>query len=683
LQESAELLKEVEVSADRPDDNVKRTEMSTAKLDMKTVQKLPVVFGEVDIIKTLQLLPGVIPASEASGGFHVRGGSIDQNLVLLDDAPVYNASHMVGFFSVFNADAIKDMKLYKGGIPAEYGGRISSILDIKMKEGNKTEYHGTAGIGLISSKLTVEGPVIKNKASFMIAGRTTYAGLLLPFSKDSSAKDSRLYFYDLNAKFNYTINENNRVFLSAYFGRDVVKLAKMVNMDYGNFTITNRWNHVFNKRVFLDVSTIYSNYEFNLGANEGLSQFTWITTIKDLNQRFDFTYYLNPDNNVKFGVTAIAHNFNPGQIKGDINDSIPINYKVPDNNSIEYGLYLADEQKLTSKITFQYGLRYSLFQNIGKGQTLKFDKSNSQEYTVTDTIKYENWKTIQLFHNGFEPRISILYTINDKSSFKVSYNRMIQYIHLASNSTASLPLDFWFSSSPNIKPEIGDQIALGYFRNFKNNMYETSFEVYYKNIQNSIDFRDHAALLINDAYEAEIRIGTAWSYGAEFYLKKQVGKFTGWISYTYSRIFLNIPEINDGKTYQAAHDKPHNLALVGSYDITDRLNISGNWIYTSAPPRTMPAGRWTYQGDILPVYSDRNTVRIFPYHRLDLSATLRLNKTKKKINHNLNLSVYNVYARKNPISIRFGQDPDNKNVTKSYITYLYSIIPSLSYFLNF
>ncbi|MBN1599436.1 MAG: TonB-dependent receptor [Bacteroidales bacterium] len=690
LKESAELIESVEIYAKGRDINIREVEMSTNTLQMKTIQKLPLLLGETDIIKTVQLLPGVLSASEASGGFHVRGGGVDQNLILLDHAPVYNASHAVGFFSVFNADAIKDLKLYKGGIPAEYGGRLSSILDIYMKEGNKTEFHGSGGIGTLSSRLTVEGPVVKEKVSFLVSGRRTYFDVLfLPFSQDSMARESDIYFYDLNAKINYTINDNNRVFLSGYFGRDVFRMGDMFDMDYGNFTVTARWNHVFNNRLFLNVSTIYSNYLYDLGVEEDLTTFNWKMTIKDLNQHLDFTYYLNPNNTVKFGLQGIFHNFNPAEVTGKfVSDTlteyeIPINYSIPNIFALEYGIYLSNEHTITSNLTLLYGLRYSLFQNIGGGQSIMFDRSDPVTYIVLDTLHYSRGEIFNTFAYGLEPRLSVRYTLNSISSVKASYNRMFQYIHLASNSTASLPLDFWFPSSPNIKPQIVDQVALGYFRNFFNNQFETSVEVFYKWYKNSIDFKDHAELLLNDEYEGQLRIGTARSYGAEFMIRKQQGKLTGWVSYTYARTFKKIPEIYEGKEYPASYDKPHDLAVIVSYDLFERWNFSANWIYTSAPPRTLPSQRFNYGGMIAPYYSDRNSIRIFPYHRLDISATFRLNKVKKNFEQYLNLSVYNVYMRKNPVMLSFREDPDQPDVTKAYMIYLYRIVPSITYTFKF
>jgi hypothetical protein len=683
LAESNEIIATVDVYATGKDVNVRDVEMSTNTLQMKTIKKLPMLLGETDVIKTIQLLPGVTQASEASGGFHVRGGGTDQNLILLDNATVYNASHMVGFLSVFNSDAIKDLKLYKGGIPAEYGGRLSSVLDIHMTEGNKQEFHGTGGIGTITSRLTLEGPIISEKISFMVSGRRTYADLFLPFAKDSMVKESDLYFYDLNAKVNYAINEKNRVFLSGYFGRDVFGVGDLMAMDYGNFTLTGRWNHVFNNRLFFNSSSIYSNYVYDMGITEDLSKFNWVTYIHDLNQQFDFIYYSNPENTIQFGAQTIYHNFSPGKIYGQIDDTTQFDWAIPNTRAIETAFYVSNEQNLSPRLTIQYGLRYSFFMNIGKGQSLVFDKSDPAQYEVTDTLYYESKDIFNSYWKGFEPRFSLRYKLDNASSVKASYNRMFQYVQLASNSTASLPLDYWFPSSPNIKPQFADQVATGYFRNFKDNTFETSVEAFYKWSYNSVDFRDHASLLLNDAYEGEIRSGKGWAYGAEFLIRKQEGKLTGWISYTYSRSFKKIPAINQGKTYQASHDKPHNFAFVLSYDLNERINLSGNWVYISPQPRTMPTSRFEYGGTIAPVYSDRNTVRMYPYHRLDLAVNIRLNKIKRRFESYLNVSVYNVYMRKNPIQITFQEDPENEQVSQATMTYIYQLVPSITYYCKF
>ncbi len=686
LSEASEMIEEVRITGVAKDENVSSTEMSTNVLEMKSVEKLPVVFGEPDVIKTIQLLPGVLQASEGSGGFHVRGGGQDQNLVLLDGATVYNPSHFVGFFSVFNSYAIKDLKLYKGGIPAKYGGRMSSVLDIYMKEGSKEEYHGEAGIGVISSKLNLEGPIVKGKSSFLITGRRTYADLFLPFSKDTMVQQSDIYFYDLNMKANYLINQNNRVFASAYFGRDVLKISEFVNMDYGNLTTTLRWNHIFNKKMFLANTLLYTNYLFKVKSTFEVNEFELSSNIKDVKYASDFTYYLNTRNTFKFGAQIIHHDFIVAKIKGFYNESKDFDYKVPNNYSLEYGVYFSNKQTFSDKFEAEYGLRFSLFQNLSGGRTYNFDKSDPDDYKVVDSINHqERWQVINAYDNGFEPRLSLRYSLTPTSSVKASYNRMYQYIQLASNSTATLPLDYWFPASKNVKPQIADQVAVGYFKNFKENMFETSIEFYYKNYQNSIDFRDHAVLLLNEQYEKELRIGDAWAYGVELFAKKKVGQITGWISYTLSRSFKQIDEVNNGEKYPAAYDKPHDVSIVLSYDINKRLNIAANWVYNSPRAITIPTGRFEDNNDIIPVYEEngRNKGRLFSYNRLDLAMNIRLNKVERSFEHFLNISIYNVYNRKNYIMYSFKKDLDTKYDTKLYGTSLYGIVPSISYNVKF
>lgn len=678
LEMASEQIEEVEISSTRRDVNVKQVEMSSTKLQMAEIKRMPVLMGEVDVLKSIQLLPGVQSGVEGSSGFYVRGGNVDQNLILLDDAPVYNASHLAGFFSVFNGDAIKDVKLLKGGIPAEYGGRLSSVVDIKMKEGNSSKIKTEGGIGIISSRLMVEGPVYDGISTFMVAGRRTYADLLLLASRDTMVKESKLYFYDLNAKINLRINDNNRIYLSNYFGRDVVGFSDVFRMEYGNATTTLRWNHLFSDRLFMDVRGIYSNYTYIMGAEDNITTFDWESHIVDYDVNADITYFLNPSNTIKFGGGAILHDFKPGTVTGSI-DTVELDYILPDNYALEYNIFIQNEQKITSRLSAQYGLRYSIFQNVGPADYFSFNGQNPQEYTITDTLSAARFGVFNTY-SGFEPRLGFRYSLDANSSVKASYQRTYQYLHLATNTTAATPIDVWFPSSPNTKPQRADQYAVGYFRNFFGDKLEASVEVYYKDFNNVIDFKDHAQLLINDKMEAEIRTGYGWSYGAEFMLRKQVGSFTGWISYTLSKTERRIPEVNWGKVFNAPYDKPHNISVVLSYDVSKRLNVSANWVYSTAPPRTFPTGRWEYGNMVNPAFSDRNSVRIFDYHRLDVSATYSMGK---KLNHSLNLSAYNAYNRKNPYSIKFQQNEVESLTTEAYMMYLFGIVPSITYNFKF
>ena len=678
LNEASKTIDEVVITAERKNENVVKTEMSTVKLQAKDIKRVPALMGEVDLIKTLQLLPGIQSTGEGFSGFNVRGGSPDQNLILFDEATVYNASHLMGFFSVFNNDAVKDLKIYKGDIPAEYGGRLSSLLDIRMKEGNQKKLEATGGLGTISSRLTLEGPIIKDKWSVLVAGRRTYADLFLLLASDDALKSTQLYFYDLNLKTNYRINDKNRIFVSGYFGRDVLKFGDMYSFDWGNYTLTTRWNHLFTEKLFSNFSFIYSKYDYKMeSGNESLG-FKWISNLEDFKFKADLNYYPNPQNTIKFGLEVIHHHFIPG-VARSTSESADNTITMPESNALEYGIYISNEHKLTEKIALNYGLRGSMFQNMGKATSYDFDDN----YQKTDSTVYDKWEIYNTFA-GLEPRLSINYTLNQKSSIKASYSRTLQYMHLASNSTAGSPLDVWVPSSPNIDPQLADQVAVGYFRNFWDNILESSIEIYYKNMDNQIDFKDHANLMLNAEYENEFRTGDAWSYGAEFFIRKQQGKFTGWISYTLSKAERKIPEINDGNTYSSSYDRPHSISIVGSYDLTKRWNISATWVYASGTPVTFPTGRYEQGNMIVPIYSERNGFRMPDYHRMDLAITLNSKeKPNKRRKSELNLSIYNLYNRHNAWMINFSQDEDDPTITKADLVYVFPILPSLTWNFHF
>ena len=686
LQSSDLQIQAINVTAEAKDKNIKDIEMSTNKLQMRAIKKMPAMMGEVDLIKSIQLLPGVQSTGEGSTGFNVRGGGVDQNLILLDDATVYNASHLGGIFSVFNSDAIKDVKLYKGGIPAEYGGRLASILDVKMNEGNSRKFSGKGGIGIISSRLTIESPIIKDKLAFLVAGRRTYIDLFFPlFKKRELLQESKAYFYDFNSKINYKINKRNRIFLSGYFGRDVFSFGDEFEMDYGNKTVTFRYNSMFSDKIFSNFTFIYSDFTYSLGPPTGDYAFKWTSHVIDYSFKNDYTWYVNPNNTIRFGVSSINHHFKPGTIV-PLNDSAMFNtFVLPGSQSFEHGIFIQNKQKLFDWISINYGFRLSIFQNYGESTYYIYDKTNPQEYSISDSLVY---KDKDFFHEyyGPEPRFGIRFKLNEKNAIKASYNHTYQYMHLASNTQSPTPLDIWFPSSPNVKPQIADQWAIGYFRNIFDNKIESSIEVYYKKMNNVIDFRDHAQLFLNKYLERELRIGEAYSYGTEILIKKEIGKLTGWFSYTYARVYRKIPEINDGKEYQAPYDKPNDIAIVLSYDMFEWLNVSGNWVYSTGAPRTMPTGRYNYQGMVVPVYSARNSVRLPDYHRLDLSVTYYFGhfaKKKRKYEHNINISVYNVYDKHNTYSISFKQEDDNPNITYAEKMYLFRIFPSITYNFNF
>lgn len=685
LKDNSVELQAVEVTAEAKDQNVRSAEISTQKLEMKQVKQLPAFMGEVDVLKTIQLLPGVTSGGDASTGFFVRGGAQDQNLILLDEAIVYNASHLFNFFSVFNPDAVKDLKLYKGGIPARFGGRLSSVLDIRMKDGNSKRFGASGGIGLISSRLTIEGPLKKDRSSFLITGRRTYADLFLRLSNDETVNQNTLYFYDLNTKINYAINDNNRIFLSGYFGRDVTGFSDLFGFDWGNATGTLRWNHLFSEKLFSNFSVIYNNYQFNILGDFGAANFEWASQLDDFAAKGDFTYYANQQNTVRWGIQSTLHLFDPGEIKVSVEDAFESTTTLSENHGLEHGIYASNEQKINDKLLLVYGARLSAFQNIGPDKIYEYDKSNPLVYTPIDTIEIASGE-IYNTNIGFEPRISMRYTLTDESSIKASYNRMFQYIQQVQSAQSVAPYDVWFMTNNNLPPQIADQIAAGYFRNFKENEYETSVELYYKYIQNQTDVVDNADILGNELFDGQIRHGIGWSYGAELLIKKQKGLFTGWLAYTWSRTERQIEEINNGNPYFAPFDIRNNLTLTGTYQLSDRLNVSANFVYTTGRAITLPVGKYEFQGSIIPLYDERNANRLPDYHRLDLALNWDLKPIKlgkREWSQNLNFSVYNVYARKNPISVSFEESQANPGVPRSTMFYLPGPIPSVTYNFNF
>ncbi|HOT14811.1 MAG TPA: TonB-dependent receptor [Bacteroidales bacterium] len=577
-------INEVVVKAESTNDKLKRPEMSVQKLEMKTIKKVPALMGEVDVIKVIQMLPGVVSTSEGSSGFSVRGGGIDQNLIILDEATVYNASHLMGFFSVFNNDAISNVKLYKGDIPANYGGRLSSVLDVRMKEGNMKKWSAAGGLGLIASRLTIEGPIAKDKAAILISGRRTYADLFFPLATDKNLKKSKLYFYDLNLKGNAIINQNNRVFVSGYLGRDIFGQKGAGDIGFGNKTATVRWNHQYSGKLFSNLTGIASTYDYDLFQSLDSTEYSWKSNLTDYGLKLDFNWFANTDNEIKFGVSSTYHTITPCDAYSK-SSTVMQYFPKKTSNSYEHGIYATNQQKIGDKLTLKYGIRYSIFQNVGKGIIDRFDDNHN--YIKSDTFKAG--KLINTY-TGWEPRLGVNFTINDVSSVKASYSRTYQYLQLASNSNGGMPLDYWFPASPNVKPQESDQYGLGYFHNLFDNTLETSVEFFYKDMRNVIDFRDHADLLFNDRLEGDVRTGKGYSYGAEVLIRKNEGAFTGWISYTYSRAFRKVAAINEGKEYQAPYDKPHNVNLVLNYEFTPRISASANFVYATGTPMTKPLG---------------------------------------------------------------------------------------------
>lgn len=675
--EKGKRLNEVVVKSVREDANVSRTEMGVMKLDVKTANKLPVIMGERDILKTMTLMPGISSAGDGNSGFYVRGGGPDQNLILLDEAPVYNASHLLGFFSTFNSDAIKDVTVYKGTIPAEFGGRLSSVLDVQMNEGNNKKYHVSGGIGLISSKLNIEGPIQKGKSSFLISGRRTYADMFLKLSNNENLKNSTLYFYDLNAKVNYKINDKNRIYLSGYFGRDVLGFDNIFGFDWGNSTATLRWNHIVNSKLFSNTSAIFSDYRYNIGITNAGFNFDIKSKIQDWNLKQEFTYYANTKHTVKFGFNTIHHTIEPGNIVANGGNSQVNNTNVEDRFAWENALFVADEWKVNDKIKLNYGLRATSFTLLGAGTFYTYD----QEGNATDSVRYQSGEFAKTYFN-LEPRASINYMLTESSSIKAGYSRSAQYLHLMSNSNTGNPTDLWIPSSEIVKPQIADQFTLGYYKNFSDNKYEFSAEVYYKDMQNQIDYKNGAQLNVNTQIESELLFGVGRAYGIELFFKKRYGRFNGWLGYTLSRTERKINGINNGDWYVSRYDRTHDVSAVAMYDLTKRWTISAVWVYNTGNAVTYPAGKYNIDGKTYFYYTDRNASRMPAYHRLDLGATYT-KITKKGRESSWAFSIYNAYNRYNPFSIAFEQNEINTQQTQAVQTSLFGIVPSITYNFKF
>ena len=693
LKDEGKQLQEVVVSTKREDDNVKNIEMSVNRIDVKTLRRIPALLGEVDVIRSIQLLPGVSTVGEGATGFNVRGGSIDQNLVLLDEAPVYNSSHLFGFFSVFNPDAVKDVKLIKGGIPANYGGRIASILDVRLKEGNakKTEVNG--GIGAIFSRLSFESPLFNGKGSFIVAARRSYADVLAqPFLK-SDLKGSKFYFYDLTAKANYRINDRNTVFLSGYFGRDV--FGADFGFNWGSATASARWNHVFSDRLFLNTTAYYSNYDYSLDSDlkrkETKDFFRTNSKIVDYSIKPDFTLFRGKST-ITFGGQSILHDFQPGTATA-ASAGVVSTFGLGSKYGLENALYVGNEQQVTPKLQLQYGLRYSMFNYIGPGEAYTYSENTPVGLSrrVVSTTAYKRGDNIKTYGN-WEPRLAAKYELSNSSSFKLSYNRLAQYIHLISNTTASTPLDVWTPSTNNIKPQISDQVAGGFFKNFgalrgAGSEFEASVEVYYKRLQNQIDYIDGANLILNKYLEGDLLSGKGRAYGAEFYVKRNTGVINGWVSYTLAKTERQVAGINNGNWYPTRFDKRHVLTTVLLVDppTAKRWNFSATFTFASGTPGTFPTNRFEYGGYVGQVIDGRNNYRIPAYHRLDLAATLQGRKrVGKRKDDNWVFSVYNVYARKNPFSVYFRANPDATQQTQAVKYSVFATaIPSVTYNFKF
>jgi hypothetical protein len=669
LPKDVQEMEDVVVTGEKENDNITSSGMNVTKFDPKDIETIPVIFGEKDIMKTLQLTPGVKTAGEGNAGFFVRGGGADQNLVLLDEAVVYNASHLLGFFSVFNSDAVKDVSLYKSGIPAEYGGRASSVMDVKMKDGNSKNFGVSGGIGLISSRLAVEGPIVKDKGSFILSGRRSYLDLFLKLHPDEDIRNTTLYFYDMNAKANYKISKKDRIFLSGYFGRDNFGFGDQFGFDWGNATGTIRYNRIITDKLFSNTSVIFSNYDYRFTIGTGDDAFGVNSSIQDWNVKQDFSWFANKNNTLKFGINGMHHTFKPGALTGG-NESF--NEIVLDSRyGIEFGAYIQNEQKLGPRINIMYGLRYSGFDLVGSD---KYEFDEDGDVLSVDTT-LGRWESLA-FHQGLEPRFSLSYVISENNSIKFGYNRNLQYLHQLSNSTTTSPTDVWVPSSNNIKPQIGDQVALGYYQNLKKNTYRVSTEIYYKNLQNQIDYRNGANLILNDQVEGELVYGKGRAYGLELLVEKKKGKFTGWLSYTLSRSLRQFDEINDGKEFSARQDRIHDISIVLMYKLTKNLSLAGTFVYYTGDAVTFPSGKYEVDGNIIPLFTERNGYRFPDYHRADIGLTWYL-EDKKRFEHNLNFSIYNVYARENAFTITFEENASGD--LEALQTALFKMVPSITY----
>ncbi len=678
LEPESEKLSEVQVTSERKDRNVTAMAMSVQTLDMITIKKIPALMGEVDVIKSIILLPGVQSASEGSSGFSVRGGATDHNLILLDGAPIYNASHFLGFFSVFNNDVVKDATLYKGDIPANFGGRLSSVLDVSVKDEMPKRLSLQGGIGLVTSHLMLETPVFDHKTSVLLAGRRTYAGLVLPFLGEDLNK-SKINFYDVNAKVTQSLGNNDRLFLSLYNGHDQFSMQQMIGLGYGNSSATLRWSHIFSDRLVSNLSLIGSRYRYSIDINYSPYDFAISAGTDAASLNYDFAMHWNDQHVSKFGLTTGIQSYLQGEIDdrgGALSQYLQVDQsKSVARKGLEHAVYFTHDYIPTPRLTFRAGLRLSCFQNIGEEDLYVF---HEVIHVVTDTLHYGRGEVFNTVINP-EPRVAAMYQLDEHSSIKGSYSRTVQYAQVASSATGGLPFDVWFPTSPNVKPQKCDQFALGYFRNFHDDAIETSVEVYYKNMQNVIDFKDNAITYGYLLIDGELRVGKGRSFGAEFLVKKNVGKFTGWLSYTYSRTFRTIEGISHGLEYRSPYDRPHNIVIVGSYDLNPRITLAANWIYNTGQPVTFPYGQYTINGSTYAVYNgNRNESRYPDYHRLDLSFTCKLGKLEnRRWQHELNVSVYNAYARHNTWAITFDQGENGSIATKNM--YLFSAVPSISY----
>src|SRR5260221_5522304 len=669
-------LKEVVVAARKGSNNILKTPPGLQRLSMEDIQNVPVLLGEKDVLKAIQMLPGIKSAGDGKSGFYVRGGGADQNLILLDEATVYNASHLLGFFSVFNSDAIKDISVYKGGMPSNYGGRLASVEDIKMRDGNDQKLSGSGGIGLIASRLNLEGPIVKGKGSFIVSGRRTYLDLFTPLSSDTNIKHSILYFYDFNLKANYPLNDKNRIFLSGYFGKDEFSIRNTGGIDWGNSTGTFRWNHIFSDKLFSNTSLIYSNYNYNAKFTANFNNVRVTSGITDYQFKQDFNYYLNPRNKLDIGFDLVYHVTQPGQASADTTSKYN-NITLEKKYALENAIYASHEWSATRDLKITYGVRLTELTVLGPGNVYTYDNAGK----ILTTTYYGSGKAVKTYLNP-EPRIAVSYQLDGISSVKLAYDRNVQNIHLLNNSTASSPTNVYLPTSNIVQPEISDQISGGYYSSFHNRMYEFSSELYYKWMQNQIDYRNGANLVGNNNVEADLLFGKGRAYGWGSSIHKKTGRLTGWISYTLSKTERQINGINNGSWYLAAQDQTHSLSVVGIYQYNKKWTFSASFNYNTANATTFPSSKYSVDRAPVYYYTARNGNRLPAYHRLDLGATKQLKKTAK-FESSLNFSIYNAYGQWNPYTIQFQKDPKNPQNTQVLQTTLFRWVPSITYNFKF
>lgn len=684
----ATLIDEVVVEDKALDANVVEVQMSRNEVDINQIRKLPALFGEVDIIKNIQLLPGVVSAGEGTSSFFVRGGSADQNLILIDEAPVYDPSHLGGLFSVFNADVIKDAELYKGGIPARFGGRLSSILEVRTKDGNNKQLSGAGGIGLMASRIMLEGPLRKEKSSFIISARRSYIDLF----QRAAQQDNHVYFYDINAKVSWRHNNNNRFFAAVYAGRDFFSAGgDSFGFGWGNATATVRWNHLFSDRLFSNTSLIVSNFDYALEVKEEALGIKWTSDLQEVSIKQDMSYFINTNNEFSFGYHLSGRRFSPGRIAPNMEGSIFIEQSLQRMYALDHGVYVSNQQRINDQFTIDYGIRASIFQNIGAQDVYLYqDPTDNANPIRTDTLHVGAWENIKTYFN-LEPRLGLRYALRPDQSIKASYNRMVQNTHLVAAGTVPLPFNTWNPSGYYVKPQVADQVAIGYFRNFHNNMFEASLETYYKDIRNVTDFADNAQIFFNQDLTTEFRQGDSWSYGAEVMLNKVEGKLTGMVSYTLSKTMRNIPGANFGNDFPANHDRRHVANIVATYDFNARWSFGVNFTYSTGRPITLPSGKYEFDHYSPNIITERNAYRLPDFHRLDLSATLNpLKHRSRRFKGQWVFSIYNVYNRHNPFSIytRVKQDEDGNIIgdgtqKEARLIYLFPFLPSVTYNFKF